>query len=81
MGFFGCLGFIFLFAFIFVLAIAGSVFNSIWTLFHGGPRYTRRQQQHKSQQEASFKQKKSNARDGEYIFKPTDGEYIDFEEV
>lgn len=81
MQFLGCLGFLFIFALIFVLAVAGSIINTIWAFLTGGSRPTRAGQQSERPKKKPTGKPDTCADSGDYVFKPGEGEYIDFEEV
>lgn len=81
MSFLGCLGFLVVFILLFVLSVAGSIVNTIWTFLRGGSSTSHNRQQSSTQSSAPHGGQKPNNANDDYVFKPNDGEYIDFEEV
>lgn len=81
MSFFGCLGLMLLFALLFVIAVAGSILSTIWTFLTGGFRRPQGAQRSTQRQQEAAQKPTAETAGGDYVFKPSDGEYIEFEEV
>lgn len=81
MSFFGCLGLMLLFALLFVIAVAGSILSTIWTFLTRGFRRPQGAQRSTQRQQEAAQKPTAETAGGDYVFKPSDGEYIEFEEV
>lgn len=82
MHFLGCLGFLLLFIFLMGLAVMGSFLHFVFRLF-GGARGAQQQGPQQPQGNAQQPQCTTSQQPAadDYHFQPSDGEYIDFEEV
>lgn len=88
MSFFGCLGLMLLCALLFVIAVAGRILSTICTFLStictfltGGFRRPQGAQRSTQRQQEAAQKPTAETAGGDYVFKPSDGEYIEFEEV